>query len=85
MNVLELISTWTEEERKLHADLIAECLQREILLNGLRGKIRQSEEELVVSIDQLLTGLNHLAETVGENTDQIEKIYLSLAKAEGNA
>ncbi len=85
MNVLELISGWTEEERMLHADLIAECLQRELLLNDLRGKIRQSEEELTVSLDQLLSGLGHLAKSVAENTDQIEKIYLSLAKAEGNA
>ncbi len=84
MNVLELISTWNEEERIMHADLIAECLQRELLLNGLKRKMRESEEELSVNLDQLLAGLNHLAQSVSENTDQIEKVYLSLAKAEGN-
>jgi hypothetical protein len=85
MNVLELISRWTEEERIMHADLIAECLQRELLLNDFKGRIRQSEEELTVSLDHLLSGLSNLAQTVSENTDQIEKIYLSLARAEGNA
>jgi hypothetical protein len=85
MNVLELISRWTEEERIMHADLIAECLQRELLLHDLRDRFRQSEEDLTISLDQLLSGLGTLAAAVSDNQDQIEKIYLSLARAEGNA
>ena len=46
MTARELISTWTEEERTTHADLISECLERERFLGGLRGKIRASEGEL---------------------------------------
>ena len=85
MNVLQLIASWTEEERQRHADLIAECLQREKFLISMKGKIRESEEELKKNVDGLLSGLNNLAQTVTENTDQIQKIFLTLAKAEGNA
>ncbi len=84
MTVSELIANWTEEERKQHADLIAECLKREQFLNSLRGKIKASEEELKKSVEHLW-GLNHLIEIVNLNEDRWQTIYLHLAKGKGNA
>ena len=85
MNVSELISSWTEDERRQHSDLIAECLKREQLLNGLKGQMRASEEELRNGLDHLISKLNNLALTVNVNADQIRNIYLRLAKVQGNA
>ena len=85
MTVLELISTWTEEERTGHADLIAECLEREKVLNGLKETIRLSEENLKQSLDQLLCGLNCLAEAMNESEKQVQSIYLRLARPKGTA
>ncbi len=85
MTVLELIATWTEEERIGHADLIAECLEREKVLNGLREKIKGSEESLKQSLDQLLSGLSCLAEAMNESENQVQTLYLRLAKPKGTA
>ncbi len=85
MTVLELISTWTEEERAGHADLIAECLEREKVLNGLRETIRTSEENLKQSLDQLLSGLSCLAEAMNESESQVQSLYLRLARPKGTA
>ena len=85
MTVLELVSSWTEDERRQHEDLIGECLKREEILNDLRGKIRRSEVELDQTLDRLLSGLSDLAQVVNTNADQIGNIYLRLVKAQGNA
>ncbi len=84
MTVSELIAKWTEEERKQHADLIAECLKQEQFLNSLRRKIKASEEEVKKSVEHLW-GLNHLIEIVNLNEDRWQTIYLHLAKGKGNA
>jgi hypothetical protein len=85
MTVLELISSWTEDERRVHGDLIGECLKREEILNDFREKIRRSEDELDRTMDRLLSGLSDLAKAVDTNADQIGNIYLRLVKAQGNA
>jgi phage shock protein A len=85
MTAWKLISTWTEEERTAHADLIAECLEREKFLDGLRGKIRASEGELQRSLDQLLIALSHLAEAINQTGAQLQDLYLRLMKPKGNA
>jgi hypothetical protein len=85
MTVLEIISKWTEEERRQHADLIMECLDREQLLNGLKGRIRKSEIELTENLDALFLNLRKLARTVDVTADQIQDIYFYLAKGKGNA
>jgi hypothetical protein len=85
MTVLELISGWTEDERRQHADLIEECLKREEELNGLRVKIRRSEAELDRNLDRLLSGLSDLAQAVNTNADHIGNIYLRLVTSQGNA
>ena len=85
MTARELISTWTEEERTTHADLIVECLEREKFLDSLRGKFRASEGELQSTLDQLLTALSHLAEAVNQTGDQFQDLYLRLMKPKGNA
>ena len=85
MTVLELISSWTEDERRQHAGLIVECLKREEVLNDLRGKMRRSEEELDQNLDRLLSGLSDLAQSVNANADQIGNLYLRLVTPQGNA
>jgi hypothetical protein len=85
MTVSELIMSWTEEERKQHADLIVECLEREKLLNDLKGKIEASEKDLTKNLDQLLTGLSQISQDVNKICDQMQDIYLHLAKGQGNA
>ena len=85
MTVLDLVSRWTEEERNQHSDLIAECLQREELLLGLRWKLRTAEEDMDNNLSQLLSGLANLAKILEENKDQLQTIYLRLAKGRGNA
>jgi phage shock protein A len=76
---------WTEEERKQHTNLIMECLEREQLLNDLKGKIEASEKDLIKIFDQLLSGLSQLSQSVNQIFDKMENIYLYLAKAQGNA
>ena len=85
MTVLELISSWTPEERSRYADLIAECLERERFLTDLKIKIRTSEEELERGMDVLLSRLNNFSRTVNKVYSQIQDIYFRLAKGEGNA
>jgi hypothetical protein len=85
MTARELVSTWTEEERTTHADLIAECLEREKFLAGLKGKVRVSEGELQRTLDQLLIALSHLAEAINQTGDQFQDLYLRLMKPKGNA
>jgi hypothetical protein len=85
MTARELVSTWTEEERATHADLIAECLEREKFLDGLRGRLRASQGELQSSLVQLLTALSHLAEAANQTGDQFQDLYLRLMRPKGNA
>jgi len=85
MTVSETIMNWTEEERKQHANLIMECLEREQLLNDLKGKIEASEKDLTKNLDQLLSGLSQLSQTVNKTSDQMEDLYLHLVTAQGNA
>jgi len=85
MTVLELISSWTPEERSRYADLIAECLERERFLTDLKIKMRTSEEELERGMDVLLSRLNNFSRTVNKVYSQIQDIYFRLAKGEGNA
>ena len=84
MTVLELISRWTPEERKLHMVLIVGCLERERFLMEIKRAIKTSEEELKQSLDLFLSRLNNLALTAKENADQLQNIYLRLAKGQGN-
>ena len=85
MTARELISNWTEEERITHADLIAECLERERFLEGLRGKIRTSQGELQRTLDQLLSALRNLNDAVNQTGDQFQDLYLRMIKPKGNA
>ena len=84
MTVLELIANWTPEERSKMADLIAESLQREMVLNQLRNKMKGSEGELGKSLDRLLFKIRMLADGVKKNSDQVQTLYLLLAKGKGN-
>ena len=83
MTVLELIANWTPEERSKMADLIAECLEREIVLNRLRKMMNGSEGELAKSLDRLLFKIRRLADEVQKNGDQVQTLYLLLAKEKG--
>ena len=85
MTVLELVSRWTEEERNEHSDLISECLQREDFLLSLRGRLRAAEAEMDDSLGQLLSRLADLAKIADESKDQVQTLYLRLAKVKGNA
>ncbi len=85
MTVAELIGTWTEEERQKHAALIAECLEREKFLLGIRRDLRAAEKRMDRNIDVLLTSLSELAQAVNEKRDQVQTLYLLLAKGKGNA
>ena len=73
MTVLELISTWTEEERGQHADLIAECLDREQMLNRIRGNRNNLVGDLDESLDRFACGLTRLAQTVTQKASQPQK------------
>ena len=85
VTVSEMIAGWTEEEREFFADLIAECMKREQFLNFLRGEMGKSEEELQKSLGQLVVGIKKLAYSVKYNLDQVQEIYLKLAKEKGTA
>jgi hypothetical protein len=85
MTVLELIANWTPEERVKMADLIAECLEREIVLKRLRTVMRGNENELTQGLDRLLFKIRRLADEVKNNGDQVQTLYLLLAKGKGNA
>ena len=80
MTVLELISSWTEEERRHHAALITECLQRELFLNDLRGRMSCAEKELAESLRSFSEGLDRLARSVDQHAHQMEDLYLRLVK-----
>lgn len=84
MTVLELVSRWSEDERKGLADLIAECLNRENFLNEIKERFRGSEKELDENLDLLLARLKNLNRIVNQNSSQIDDIYLRLAKGQGN-
>jgi len=84
MTARELISTWTDEERITHADLIAECLEREKFLDDLRGKIRASEADLQRTLGQLLSALRNLTEAINQTGDRFQDLYLCLSKPKGN-
>lgn len=83
MTVLELITKWTPEERQKMADLIAECLEREIILNRLRKTMKGSEGELAKSLDRLLFRISRVADEAKKNGDQVQTLYLLLAKEKG--
>jgi len=85
MTISELIINWTEEERKQHANLIMECLEREKLLKDLKGKIEASEKDLIKNLDQLLMGLSQLSQSADKISDQMQNIYLHMSKGQGNA
>ncbi len=85
MTVSELVSRWSEEERRRHADLIAECLYREKMLIGIEKKSLGAEDELAKGLDLLLDGLKNLSRKISRHADQMEEIYLRAAKGEGNA
>ncbi len=85
MTVLELISRWSEEERRNHAVLIEECLNREKLLTGIEEKSLGAEAGLAKNLDLLLSGLRRLSRRINQNADQMEEIYLRMAKGKGNA
>jgi hypothetical protein len=85
MTVLKLVSRWSEEERKDHADLIAECLNREKFLTDIKERFRGSERELAENLDLLLAQLRKLNRIVNQNSSQIDDIYLRVSKGQGNA
>lgn len=80
MTVVELISNWTEEERRQHAALITECLQRELFLNDLRGRMSYVEKQLAQNLKSLSEGLDRLARNVDQHAHQMEDLYLRLVK-----
>ena len=84
MTVLEVISSWTQEEQRRHADLILECLERERFLTEIKRSLKKSEEELKQSLDLFLSRINDLAQTARENANQLISTYLRLAKGGGN-
>jgi len=84
MTVLELISQWTAEERKLHMELILECLERERSLMDSKRAIKGSEEKMKQSLDLLSSRLSNLAQAAKQNADQIQNVYLLLVKGQGN-
>ena len=85
MTVSELIASWTTEGREQFAELIAECMKREQFLNFLRVEMGKSEEELEKCLGQLIVGTENLAYSVKYNLDQVQEIYLKLAKEKGTA
>ena len=80
-----MISSWTQEERDLHARLVLECLKRERSLIGIKGKVKISEDNLKQSLDLLLSELKDLTRTADETAGQMEDICLLLTKGQGNA
>ena len=85
MTVRELVSRWSEDERRRHADLIADCLNREKMLLGIEKKSLAAEAELAKGLNRLLDGLKDLSRKISRNADQLEEIYLRTAKGAGNA
>ena len=85
MTVLDLVSRWSEDERQRHADLIAECLNREKFLGRIEERSRESEKELIENFELLLSGLRKLNRSINQNSGQIDDIYLRVAKGKGNA
>jgi hypothetical protein len=85
VTVSEIIAAWTPEEREQFAELIAECMKREQFLNFLRVEMGKSEEELEKSLGQLIVGIDKLNFSVKYNLDQVQDIYLKLAKEKGTA
>ncbi len=85
MTVEELISGWTEDERKQHADLISECQERERLLNGLRVRMREAEENLEGDLDHLFTKLHRLSQQIDESAEQFRRLELRILKPKAYA
>ena len=85
MTVLELVSRWSEDERKRHADLIRECLNREKFLARIAERSRGSERDLAENLDLLLSRLRQLNRIMNQKAGQIDDIYLRMAKGKGTA
>jgi hypothetical protein len=85
MTISELIINWTERERKQHANLIMECLEREHLLSDLKGKTEAYEEDLVKTFENLFSGLTYLRGSVNKASSQMENIYFRWTNPQGNA
>ncbi len=85
MTISELIINWTEGERKQHANLITECLEREQHLKDLRSKTEGMEEDLLKRFEHLFSGLTHLERDINKASNKMENIYLCWAKPQGNS
>jgi len=85
MTVRELIATWTDEEREQHADLIAECLEREQMLNLIRENRENLAEELNRSLDRFACALTQLAQTSTRKASQLQKHPLYIVKGKASA
>ncbi len=85
MTISELIINWTEGERKQHANLIKECLEREQLLNDLSSKTEAMEEDLVKRFEHLFSGLMYLKGSMNKASDHMENIYLRWTSPQGNS
>jgi hypothetical protein len=85
MTVEELISRWTEDERNHHADLIAECMEREQDLNRLRNRMKDAEQDLTRSLDDLFCTLAELSRDVEKSAEQLGRLELRLTKPKAYA
>jgi hypothetical protein len=85
MTISELIINWTEEERKRHANLIKECLEREQLLNDLEARTEASEEDLARNWEHLFSGLTCLKGSLKRASHQMENIYFRWTNPQGKA
>jgi hypothetical protein len=85
MTISELINNWTEEERKQHANLIMECLQREQLINDLEARTGACGEDLAKNWEHLSSGLSRLWRNVNRTSGQMENIYLRWTNPQANA
>jgi len=85
MTISDLIIDWTEGERKQHANLIMECLEREQILNDLKGKTEAYEEDLVKTFEHLFSGLTYLRGCVNKASNHMENIHFRWTNPQGNA
>jgi predicted RNA binding protein with dsRBD fold (UPF0201 family) len=68
----------TEEEKKQHADLIQECLEREKRLNSYRMKIEEGMEAITMDLQNISHSIGAIDLGLQELKERLEEITLRL-------
>ena len=69
----------TEEERKRHADLIQECLEREKRLNSYRAKIQEGMEAVTANLQTFSHTMEIIDLGLRELSGRLAEIALRLS------